>query len=103
MREESVDLEFYKILQAIEKEKYEEINNSHDVEIQAALCQVVEGIDFLMLLLLCCATWEVKPHIGFKAKRYFTPEKRDQFYNSRSPTSTTDDIWQNHPSRITRF
>ena len=48
MRVESGDSEFSKILLDIGEGKYPEINNSHDIEIPAVLCQVVDDTDTLI-------------------------------------------------------
>ena len=50
------------------------------------------------LLLLSCATWEIKNHVRFKVKGYITPEKRGPFYNGKSSISASGDRWQYHPS-----
>ena len=55
------------------------------------------------LLLLSWATWEAKPHIGFKAKGYVAPEKRGPFYNDRSLTSASDGRWQHESSPPPQF
>ena len=48
MRAESGDSEFRKILLDFGEGKYPKINNSHDVEIPADLCQIVEDTDTLI-------------------------------------------------------
>ena len=44
---------------------------------------------YLFMLLLSCAIWEVKPHIGFNAKGVRYPENGGPFYNDRSPISAS--------------
>ena len=48
MKAESGDSEFCKILLDIREEKHPKINNIHDIEIPAVLCQIVEDTDTLI-------------------------------------------------------
>ena len=46
------------------------------------LQMIVKSLEVVIVV-----TWEAKPHVGFKAKGYVTPEKTGPFYNDRSPIS----------------